>query len=146
MSRLLRKSGIMGIVLLHMWIFLVFPVHAFTQDQARDAGSACMDAEAAASSNTSGGSWFAIGCLLTWVGWLIAYSMEPSPPATAMLGKSPEYVASYSDCYKRKAKDIRSRNALIGCLVGTAAWIIVNVVLWTVVWAAEEELASDYYY
>lgn len=141
----LWKPGILGLVFLHMWMFMVFPIHAFAQDKPSDAATACMDAEAAAASQTSGGSWFAIGCLLTWVGWLIAYAMEPAPPATALLGKSPEYVATYTDCYKRKAKDLRSKNAMIGCLVGTAMWIVINVVLYTIVLAEEEE-EYDYYY
>jgi hypothetical protein len=144
MSRLVKKSGIVGLVLLHMWLFTAFPIHAFAQDQGRDAGSACMDAEASASSYTSGGSWFAIGCLLGWVGWLIAYVSEPSPPATAMLGKSPEYVASYTDCYKRKAKDIRAKNAMIGCIVGCVVEIVAYVIIWAVVIAAEEDELNDW--
>lgn len=63
--------------------------------------------------------WFAAGCVGGAVGLLIAYVIEPSPPATKLLGKSAEYAVGYTDAYKRAGKSLQARWALYGC--GTCA-------------------------
>ena len=95
---------------------------------AKDAGTGCADGERRAKSDISGGTWFAIGCLAGLIGYLIALS-EPNPPAMQLLGKPPEYVAAYTDCYREKGKNIKSKNALTGCLVGTGISIVFYAVL-----------------
>jgi len=50
--------------------------------------------------------------------------LEPSPPATRLLGKSDEYVAVYTDCYREEGKKIQTKNALTGCLVGMAVELV----------------------
>lgn len=73
--------------------------------------------------------WLAIGCLGSIGGLAASYLYAPSPPAAALLGKSPVYVAHYTDTYKREAQSIQSRNALRGCFIAAAAyaayWLVV---------------------
>ena len=92
------------------------------------AGTGCMDGEMQAERDISAGTWFAIGCLAGLIGYLIAMQ-EPNPPATALIGKEPEYVAAYTDCYRRKGKSIKTKNALTGCLVANAATLAIYVIL-----------------
>lgn len=59
------------------------------------------------------------GCLLGSVGLLGAYIYEPSPPASRLLGKSPEYIVFYTDAYKAKARDLQLKYAATGCVSGS---------------------------
>jgi hypothetical protein len=85
---------------------------------------ACAAAQADAEEETSGALWFLAGCALTWVGVVGAYVIKPNPTATKLLGKSPEYVAAYTDCYKDKAVSIQTKWAWIGCGVSAVAYLI----------------------
>jgi hypothetical protein len=98
-----------------------------TEALASVADQAKMDAKA----DVKGGTWFVVGCLLGLVGWIIAYVVEPNPPATRLLGKSADYVAVYTDAYKKEAKSLQARKALSGCLVGEAISILVYVIVLT---------------
>ena len=62
-----------------------------------------------------------IGINLLYNGMLSKYlhtrhppHIDTYPPASRLLGKSPEYVTFYTDAYKAKAKNIQGRAALIG--------------------------------
>ena len=83
---------------------------------AADAGNACAIAQSAAKQDANGTLWFFLGCLGP-IPVILGYALEPSPSATALLGKSPEYVAVYTDCYKKEVKKTRGQNSLFGCLV-----------------------------
>lgn len=109
----------------------------------QDAGTGCMDGERQAQSDVNGTTWFAIGCLAGLIGYLIAMQ-EPNPPATQLIGKSPEYVAAYTDCYRKKGKDIKTKNALYGCLVGYGVVGIFYAIL--IAAAADDDTDDDYYY
>ena len=74
-------------------------------------------AERDAQGDVNTGLWFLGGCLGGVVGVIVAYAVEPTPPATRLLGKSPEYVAFYSDAYREKTKKLRTNSALGGCAV-----------------------------
>ena len=89
---------------------------------------ACTDAQA----DIRGGTWFAVGCLLGCSGWLVAYMIEPNPPVTRLLGKTPEYIAAYSDAYKKEGKKIQTGKALTGCLVGTALSVGLELLMMSV--------------
>jgi len=82
-----------------------------------------MDGEQAARSNVNGTLWLAVGCVGCVVGLAMAYIYEPNPSATLLLGKSPEYVAAYTDGYKSAAKSVQTNRAWIGCVVNGLAWI-----------------------
>ncbi len=51
------------------------------------------------------------------MGVVIAYVIEPNPPVMELLGKSPEYVAAYTDGYRVTAKRIQTGKAWTGCIV-----------------------------
>lgn len=77
----------------------------------------------AASASTNGTLWLAIGCLGDIVGVAVAYVIEPQPSATMLLGKSPEYVAAYTDAYKATGKSIQTSKAWTGCIIGALIYI-----------------------
>jgi len=88
---------------------------------ANDAGDACLQAQMDAERDVNSTLWLGAGCLFTLLGVGAAYLIEPSPSAVSMLGKSPEYVAAYTDCYKDKGRSIQTKNAWTGCLIGAVA-------------------------
>jgi len=83
--------------------------------EAQAAGKA--DAEA----DTNKTIWFIAGCLGGVLGLLISYVYTPTPPSSRVIGKSPEYVAAYSDAYRERAKKIQTDTALMGCGAYAAA-------------------------
>ncbi len=88
----------------------VLPAVLYAQEEA------CVEARMDAQREVNTGMWFAIGFFLGVVGWLIAYVMEPSPPAAKLIGADPEYVAVYTQCYKEEAKKLQANAALKGCI------------------------------
>ena len=68
---------------------------------------ACAAGEARAQADTNGTVWFLGGCLFTGLALAGAYMLEPTPPATALVGQSDDYVAHYTDCYRETAKSAR---------------------------------------
>ena len=103
--------------------------------------TACTDAEAQALSDTNSALWLIGGCVAPIIVIILAQVIEPAPPATALLGQDPEYVAEYTDCYERAAKKRRTNRALIGCGIAAALWAIY---IGVVVLAAES--TNDYYF
>lgn len=107
----------------------VVPVASFAQDEGMpSAGDACA-AGTRDGQNVDTGIWFVVGCALGFTGWLIAYLVEPSPPAGTLIGKDSTYTMQYLDCYKRAAKDKQSKAALTGCAVSTGLTLILYAVL-----------------
>ena len=98
-----------------------------------DMRDACSDAQAQADTDHNGTLWFVGGCLATVLTLLAAQLIEPEPPASALLGQDPTYVANYTDCYEDATKRKRTRSALTGCLVGGAVY----AALWAVVLIAD---------
>lgn len=104
--------------------FLIFSAPFVVLAQQAEMAEARMAAENDAKMDVNGTLWFVGGCL----GWVIllggiitigaAYTVQPSPPASRLIGKSPEYVAFYTDAYKAKAKSIQTSKAWTGCVVG----------------------------
>ena len=77
---------------------------------------ACMQAEMDAQKDVNGTLWIAAGFFFGLLGIGAAYIIEPDPPMSRLVGKSPEYVAAYTDCYKRAGRSIQVNKALIGCV------------------------------
>jgi hypothetical protein len=94
-------------------------------DAAAGTARGTLDAEA----DTSGALWFLAGCGLGVIGILIAYVAEPTPPVARIMGKSPEYVMAYTAAYKTAGKSVQGRQALYGCIVGTAVAVAIYLVL-----------------
>ena len=69
------------------------------------------------------------GCFGGVIGVILAYGVKPSPPATRLLGKSPEYVAFYTQAYAEKAKKLQTNSALGGCCVSTLYLAIYGFVM-----------------
>ena len=91
------------------------------------------EADAAAAANSVlwiGGTFIGTslaGCLFCGLpSILIASIYEPSPPAARLMGKSPEYIMSYTNTYKGKVKSRQVRDATIGCVGGS----VVAAVVW----------------
>ncbi len=98
-------------------------------------------AEATAAANaTDTQIWFIAGCLGGIIGVLIAAAIEPKPSATALLGKSPEYVAVYSDTYTEVAKKRQTKAAMNGCLAGT----LVSVAFYAILIVAAANTEDDF--
>lgn len=95
-------------------------------------------AEADAEAKTSKTAWFALGCLGGIVAIAAGYVYSPSPPAGALLGKSPEYVTAYTEAYEKKAKGIQGRTAMYGCVLNTLGSFALAVAL-----AAAEESSGN---
>jgi len=83
-----------------------------------------IDGERDAQAATNKPLWFVAGCLGGIIGLVVAYAIEPSPPATKLLGKSPEYTAAYTDAYKATAKSVQTRMAWTGCGVAAALYAV----------------------
>lgn len=122
-------------VLLIIAVFMVFlPVISVAQVPDDEA---CMQAKKDAETDVNKTMWFAGGCLIGVLGVGAAYVIKPNPPASKLLGKSPEYVASYSDCYREKASSIQTSSSMYGCLVGTVITAAIYTIL---ILAYEDEL------
>ncbi|MBN2379227.1 hypothetical protein JXM67_05440 [candidate division WOR-3 bacterium] len=91
-----------------------------------DDADACLKARHDAEKKVQGMAWFALGCLMPVVGIIASYVVEPRPSGLELLGKSPEYVAAYTDCYEDKGRSIQIGNAWLGCASGC----LVNVLLY----------------
>lgn len=117
---------------------LVIPLLA--QVNQTDLSQARMQAEIDAKRDVKAAVWFIIGCAGSLIGLLIAQVITPSPPQAALVGKSPEYVAAYTDVYVRKVKSIRTNYSLYGCGASVVGYGVLIAVL---VASAEEEI---YYY
>ena len=102
------------------------PFVTFAQQNSLQA-EAIVAAERDAQNDVDKGLWFLGGCFGGVIGVIIAYGVEPSPPATRLLGKSPEYVAFYTQAYAEKAKKLQTNSALGGCCV-SALYMAIYVV------------------
>jgi hypothetical protein len=85
----------------------------------RDRAAGYLDGELAASGK---GVWLLSGLFLGPIGLVLPWIISPKVPGGNLIGKSAEYVASYSQAYKVKA---RKRNFLyslggFGILAATA--------------------------
>ena len=98
-------------------VALILAVPVLAQETATDA---VIEAQRQAEADFDRTMWLGVGCLLGLTGVLIAYLVEPSPSPMVLIGKSPEYVAVYTEIYRRKAKSLRTKYALYGCLGNVA--------------------------
>ena len=107
----------------YLMVLLLFSMPCLTlAQQTNDAAQAIADATRDAKNPQNGYVWFPAGCLLGVVGILIAAVYSPPPPATRLLGKSPEYITYYTETYQNVAKDDQVTEATLGCLLGTCLW------------------------
>lgn len=90
---------------------------------------AIADAETDAKSNMDNNAWIFIGCAAPCIGITLPYLSRTHIPASKILGKSPEYVAFYTDAYKSKMLSLRFSNAVGGCLIGSSISVFSYLVI-----------------
>lgn len=85
--------------------------------------------------------WFGAGSLLSGllflpipygyisppIGAISTYFYQPAPPPSRLIGKSPEYIATYTSAYKLKRGNIQVRWTSAGCLSGCIVIIGVGI-------------------
>ncbi|MBD3274242.1 MAG: hypothetical protein GF372_02970 [Candidatus Marinimicrobia bacterium] len=104
-------------------ILFLYPVMI----QAQDAQQARIAGMEAAEGDTNGTLWFGAGCLVGIIGVGAAYLYEPNPPAADLVGKSQDYVASYTDAYADEAQTIQQKNAWYGLAANCVFWVVYYV-------------------
>lgn len=115
-GKVLRKP----ISLFLVFVIVVIPIFVNAQAKASDEiAQAISQAEADAKSDVNKIVWIGAGCFFYVFGVGAAYLLSPSPKATRLLGKSPEYVKAYIKYYKKKARFLRLVYATGGCVVAT---------------------------
>ena len=110
------RNPLQILALLMAMLTFSMPFVTFAQQSSLQA-EAIVAAERDAQNDVNKGLWFLAGCLGNIPGIIVAYAVEPTPPATRLLGKSPEYVAFYTDAYREKAKKLQTNSAWGGCVV-----------------------------
>ncbi len=121
--------------LIAIFLFTVSPVQLIAQTT-KSTGDTCAQAQMDAGLDVNKFLWGAIGFLLGPVGVLIAYVVPPSPPAMKLMGKSSEYVFSYTQCYQEKGKSEQGTASLIGCAIAGVLYIIYYIWVISTVTAA----------
>ncbi len=103
-------------------------------------------AEADANKDVNKPLWFGAGCLLSGLsfaplpgcyslflpplGLTGTYFYQPDPPASRLIGKSPEYVDVYTQTYKSQRGNIQVLWASRGCISGCVVSGTVLVAFW----------------
>ena len=77
--------------------------------------SAITAAERDAAAQVNKPLWFFGGCFGGILVIILANIHEPYPPASSLIGKSPEYVSFYTDAFRVKARTLQSSQAMRGC-------------------------------
>jgi len=140
MAQFIKSVFTKPIVVLVAFLIFALPVMAeIAQVQAEDAVRA---AEEQAVKDTNRTLWFMVGCIGSIVGIAVASVIDSRPPQAALLGKSQEYAAVYTDAYSRKTKSIRTTYGLYGCGAGLVAYGL----LWIVYFALLADMSSTHYY
>lgn len=67
--------------------------------------------------------WFGAGCLFGLLGVGASYVIEPNPDTYRFMGKSNDYIAAYTSCYRIEAKKIQQQKARHGCLTYAAVYL-----------------------
>ncbi len=118
-------------------LLLATPVLCIAEQPSVEA-EAVIDAHRAAEADINGDLWLLGGCVGGVLVVAFAHIHKPTPPAASLLGKSPEYVAYYTDAYAERASNIQFRSATIGCITGTVVSSAFYGCLLITVAAAEE--------
>ncbi|RKU19752.1 hypothetical protein C6503_07510 [Candidatus Poribacteria bacterium] len=56
-------------------------------------------------------------------------TFKSTPPPERLIGKSPAYVYSYLNAYKRRVETLRTRSLGVGCILGCGLTIAIGTVL-----------------
>ena len=102
---------------------------------AQTASDAIAQAEIDAKADVNKTLWFIAGFFGGVLGLILSYVLPPSPPATRLVGKSPEYIAAYTDHYKRVAQKEQFNTALTGCGVCAVLYVVYYVFVLSLVYS-----------
>ena len=102
-------------------VLLLFTMPYLTLAQQTDvAAQAIADAKKDASQDTNAMNWYLFGCLGVGlcspiiVGASFVYT--PRVPTDRLVGKSPEYITSYTQTYQKERKSVQVKATIGGCL------------------------------
>jgi len=95
-----------------------------------DEQQAVIDAKSDVDLHFNNVRWFTIGCLFPIVGPMISQSNQKSIPSARLMGKTPEYIAFYTDNYIIEMKKKRYTWSVGGCVLGGAVYG--SVIIWSV--------------
>ena len=107
-------------VLFTSLLTLGMPVVTLAQ-QNSELAEAVIAAEQDAKVDVNQGVWGAVGFLCGFPTLYIAFVHQPPPPAARFIGKSPEYIHTYTQIYKTKVRNRQTGPATLGCLAGSLA-------------------------
>ena len=110
-----------------LMLFSLFLYPIVIQAQQTEAQTAAATARRDASQDVSVISWGIGGFFCSIFAVAYAYLDKPTVPADRLVGKSPEYVAFYTDTYLQEAKKQRSQSALIGCLANSILTTVTTI-------------------
>jgi len=120
----------------HVFVFLMailmFSTPFFTRAQESIMATAAIeDAKRDANADVNKLLWVGAGCLLSGVslvdnyscllstaGLIGTYFYRPNPPASRLIGKSPEYVTFYTEAYKAESGKLQALMSTAGCVGG----------------------------
>ena len=108
-------------------IFLILPLSAVAQ--LSDIEQASADARSDAKQNVSPFAWGAYGFACSIVALPHAFLGTPEVPFERLIGKSPDYVNTYTRVYQQSAKRRRLQSAAIGCGLGVGVSTFTNLIL-----------------
>ena len=97
-------------------IVILLPITVFSQGQQ----NGFIEGEKDATADVTGGMWIAVGCLTGGISYIYPSLFNPAVPQGKLVGKSPEFVAGYTDGYNSKRKSIMQKNS---CYGGIVYWV-----------------------
>jgi len=89
----------------------------------------CLQAQADAKQDLKSWLWIGAGCVFHLLGVGAAYLVKSGPPPERLIGKSVEYVNSYTECYVKQARKSQGGSAWIGCGVAGGVYLITGTIL-----------------
>ena len=129
MRRYVMVKKVMHLLLVAVIILSVSFVSAAQQqpaDTISEQQQAIIDAKRDAKSiNVS--AWAFGGCLLPGITIIVANTATPPIPLVKLIGKSPDYIAFYTDTYQQEVTKKRSSAAVGGCVGGTFLYALLIV-------------------
>ena len=117
------------LALLMIVLTLGVPLVAIAQYQS-EVTLAMAAAERDAQADVNKPIWFCVGCF-GLIGLVASYVYTPSPPTSRFIGKSSEYVQTYTTAYSTKAKSIQTRQAITGCVAGCLVGVALNLLFFS---------------
>ena len=113
----------------------------FSVEELSDYEKGQLDGKARAKKYDSIG-FFAMGCLLSWIGFGITLFIDPVVPTDEFIGKTDVYIEGYSKKYKEVVKSKNVASALIGSSINTGVLIVGGIIIAMMIVDTTEKLTS----